>query len=355
MPPRSSALPALAIPLLWSLSLQGCTVDEGEEAGTTTDNSGTGTETETGSDTITGDGDGEGDGDGDTTGDGDGEPPPTPDACGCDEGEVCVGLADSACAFGSGFSLICIDASDCLGPCTCETVCGEACVPSCDYAVSVDFWCDSLGGLNDCDVLEQNCPDGEKCVPTEGFDDNTCVPAGGDAAAGEPCFGGGGGEDNCDANSWCYAANGGEPTCQPFCTPEAECEDPDQSCGIFNSGVIAMCLDNCNPTEVEACVEGSTCAPNAEGEQPFVCLPGGSNGLGQGDPCNFVNDCSPGLGCFSADYVDGCESNFCCSSYCELDDPDACAGLEPMMCLSYFDPDPPPAGFEQLGLCGIQP
>ena len=53
------------------------------------------------------------------------------------------------------------------------------------------------------------------------------------------------------------------------------------------------------------------------------------------------------------DFVEGCDAGGCCSSFCELDDPQACAGLEPMMCLSYFDPEAVPMGFEQLGICVV--
>ena len=62
----------------------------------------------------------------------------------------------------------------------------------------------------ECDSFEQDCPEGEKCVPygsTGGnWDANKCVPVMGDQEPGEPCWWGGVVEatDNCDETSACW-------------------------------------------------------------------------------------------------------------------------------------------------------
>ncbi len=187
-----------------------------------------------------------------------------PADCECAEDEVCVAWADDVCLFGGGFTKMCMSRSECEGECSCEEICEAACVPACDYSEDdVEFWCGSVN-IPTCDVLEQNCPEGEKCVPY--------------AAGGE--------------GSW----------------NEVECTE-----------IIGQ--------------------------------------AGLGDACTYeggivpTDDCDAGLVCTSGEFLDQCEGEFCCTALCELDDPAACAGLEPLICLSYFDPEAPPGMFEEIGAC----
>lgn len=75
-----------------------------------------------------------------------------------------------------------------------------------------------------CDVFDQDCPEGEKCVVYSPDADlppssSKCVPVSGDGAPGDPCSSDGpvAATDDCDAISACWAG-----VCRSFCTGTAE-------------------------------------------------------------------------------------------------------------------------------------
>jgi hypothetical protein len=96
---------------------------------------------------------------------------------------------------------------------------GGCFVPSDGMDVSLDWPA--------CNLVIQDCPEGEKCVPYASsggtWDRVTCVPVSGEGVAGEPCTTVGAAlsaQDDCGATSFCagYDEDKLGGVCHPFCT-----------------------------------------------------------------------------------------------------------------------------------------
>ncbi len=237
-------------------------------------------------------------------------------------------------------------------------------------STTVGFIQDPDGGSADveCDVWAQDCPDEEKCMPWandggSSWNATRCSPLDPTPAQpGDECAvegSGVSGIDNCDLGSMCWdvdETNMG--TCVPFCMgTEANpvCEDPNASCTIANEGVLILCLPNCDPL-LQDCQEGNACYPV---DDAFVCGPDASGEMGLfNDPCGYINDCDPGLFCANADVVPDCAgSESCCSTFCDLTDPQAnanCPGADGgQECVPWFEEGQAPPGFDNIGACAI--
>ena len=113
-------------------------------------------------------------------------------------------------------------------------------------------------------------------------------------------------------------------------------------CGIV-SEVHGLCNESCNPLQQD-CPNDLMCMTTETGA---VCVPDVSGELGgDGDPCEFSNQCDPGFACIPPQFVPGCAGAGCCAPYCDLSGPD-CGGL---VCQPAFQ-DPAPAGLEEVGIC----
>ena len=80
-----------------------------------------------------------------------------------------------------------------------------------------------------------------------------------------------------------------------------------------------------------------------------------SGGMGPyGTECQYANSCNHGLFCAAADAVPGCQgSQGCCSEFCDVDEPNTCAGKdEGQECLPWWENMAPP-GYEHVGGCAI--
>lgn len=219
-----------------------------------------------------------------------------------------------------------------------------------------------LSTVTPCDPFEQDCPDGEKCVPyshTDGgdFDGNKCVPVLGDQAPGEPCSYGGtaAATDDCDAHSGCSNVHevDGElvGTCNAFCMGTADdpvCP-PDTSCTICSAGCPNYCVFACDPV-AQDCDPGLGCYWASYG---FECLfPTESIPLGQ--PCGFINDCAVGLVCLTAEVVPGCDGSACCGQWCNHNLGDAqCESMPGTVCERFFEQGIAPPGDDHIGVCII--
>lgn len=214
-----------------------------------------------------------------------------------------------------------------------------------------------FGGPPSCDPFEQDCGEGEKCVPwsSDGspeWNATRCVPILGMGEADDPCTtpnGPYGGFDTCGFGLMCWTVDPGtnEGTCIPLCGDFGGglgCNDPDRLC--FTSGeVLAVCAYACDPLLVDCTEAGDGCYPVTDG---FVCLPDESGDMGApGGPCEAVNSCDPGAACLDAAAVPDCPASRCCSAFCELTEPmPSC--LPGQMCTSWYRDDP--WGLD-LGIC----
>ncbi len=281
----------------------------------------------------------------------------------CEPGELCVAIVETdVCAATFGYTVTCL-----AKPASCaEDVCGDACVdelcgsqmkcvPECGFVLGVDVWCGWTFAPNECDPMAQDCPEGEKCVPVVGngnaaWDANICVPIMGDAQPGEACTLDLDWEDDCALGSFCWANVGQPGYCQSLCGPEASCS-AGQGCLIANEGVLPLCGDLCDPEQPDSCAESEGCvAGSMQGES--VCVPG-AQVTPQGTVCDELADCQSGFACVNGSVLDECDGLACCTSFCSLDDPAACDGLDPLECVAFYEPGMAPRGFENIGICAM--
>ena len=214
------------------------------------------------------------------------------------------------------------------------------------FIISVD-----IPAENACDPWAQDCPEGEKCAAWamgDTWDSNKCVPLKGDGVTGDDCVYDGAalGTDDCDVGYMCYYTTDGVGSCIPLCTGSADdpmCPD-NFNCSISNDGSLLLCVYNCNPLLQDCVIEGTGCYFDGS---LFNCDPDGD--IPEGDPCGYINDCSPGLICLDAVDFPDCAGAACCSAYCDLNDP-VCslAGTE---CVAFWDMGQAPPGQENLGVC----
>ena len=211
-------------------------------------------------------------------------------------------------------------------------------------------------GPGDCDPYAQDCPAGSKCAPYgdgSAWESTRCVPL--DAApvdVGSPCVvqgAGTSGQDNCVEGAMCFHLDPQtqEGVCVALCgcgPDQGVCEDP-ATCVIANGGALPLCMVACDPL-VQNCPAGQLCGPTNDG---FACAPDVSGSEGsQGDSCDTTNGCDPGFTCVVGEVVPDCDSNGCCSSFCDLENP-AGACVAGQTCQPWFD-EPPPE-FANVGVC----
>lgn len=229
------------------------------------------------------------------------------------------------------------------------------------------FICDTTGdpgGVKECDIWAQDCPETEKCMPyadngESSWNATKCTPL--DANPGQPgdeCMADGGGVsgvDNCAVGSMCWFLDANDVgTCAPMCTgsEDAPMCDNGKTCDVSNDGVIIICLDTCNPL-MQDCPDGQICF--FDGVDTFICDFDASGEEGQyGDPCAFINVCDPGLWCSDQATVPGCpNADGCCSPFCNVNEPNTCPGAPMQECVAWYEEGAAPPGQEDIGLCAV--
>lgn len=125
------------------------------------------------------------------------------------------------------------------------------------------------------------------------------------------------------------------------------------------SGVNLPPGTSCDPAE-QACTPGYGCYPRCDPARAhlgcfppadgcdYACIERFGPGLTRGQPCQYTNDCAPGLACLVGKFSEVCAGALCCLPYCSVDDP-ACP--ERTSCVGSYDPDPATPGYEDVGLC----
>lgn len=190
-------------------------------------------------------------------------------------------------------------------------------------------------GYHNCDLIEQNCPTGEKCVPDRiveaaAWDGTNCVPLADDPLPdGSACMEYQEGGDPCGFGSTCYPGGGTVFTgiCKRLCDDDEMCAEPGEGCHHFAPAYcFAVCLEPCFPMISDCDALGIT--------YPMSCLPADGAFFctfldstvddEEGEGCYF-RSCAQGLFCHGAE-ADIWGDPGVCRAYCELGDPNSCDG-----------------------------
>lgn len=221
-----------------------------------------------------------------------------------------------------------------------------------------------------CDPWAQDCPADEKCMPYEMapvdmlvWDALGCFPlAATPKEPGDACTvvgNGVSGMDDCAMGAMCMGVD--EETLVGVCIAMCEgtaaapgCADPSTTCIIANDGVILVCLPQCDPL-VQDCAEGEGCYESGTGG--FFCFAQDETAgeAGYAAPCGTLNYCDPGLMCAAAEMVPDCDSDYCCTEFCDAaEGPEQCSGAaQGQTCTPYFAADAAPPGFDDVGVCAV--
>ena len=215
-----------------------------------------------------------------------------------------------------------------------------------------------------CDIWEQDCASGEKCVPWandggNAWNDNRCAPIPDDPAAlGEPCVALGSpvtGLDDCELGALCFGVDPRtlQGTCVALCDEDDPATCPDgEVCVAHDDYRPQVCLARCDPTDSATCPAGESCRPIGD---ELLCVP--SVTLPQGLSCGSNEQyCAVEQACVSAEALADCTESACCTAWCDLSAPDPdlpCAAVPGEVCRPYLEPAP--AGQEHVGVCGLAP
>jgi hypothetical protein len=228
------------------------------------------------------------------------------------------------------------------------TVCGPP-----DPSGELAFFCR-------CDVWTQDCPDGSKCAPwandgTDKWSATKCAPLDPNPdPVGAPCTIEGtasSGVDTCELGAMCWNVDPDtlEGHCVGFCggnKTNPSCSDPQDTCAVFNSGTLILCLPACDPLD-DACGDGFACRPKQPSSVApgFVCLPTEAGGQVI-DGCEGIGGCPVGHACTGQNV---------CAAYCDLGDPladESCnVETEGHVCTPFFPEPMVPPQYANVGVC----
>jgi len=168
---------------------------------------------------------------------------------------------------------------------------------------------DMAASMPTCDIVKQDCPSGQKCVPkVKGADQtvvgSTCV-TNGTIAEGQPCATNDSNSsllnDNCVAGTMCDDTGPNVQTvCRKFCNKTTACSTAGQQCAAAYTDSWGLCLTSCTPFGND-CPQGNDCSPafDAISTTPdsgvFTCkLTGSGTAYSH---CESNPDCGANLGC----------------------------------------------------------
>jgi len=210
----------------------------------------------------------------------------------------------------------------------------------------------SGGGPLECSFTDQDCGEGETCMPWDNSGGRTwnalrCVPLDGDPVGlGEPCQAEGSflsGIDDCEAGLWCGpdAAEGQrtlQGTCKQLCNA-GPCPEG-TTCVVPGAVFVGVCEPLCDPLAPDACPAGQACMPAGFA---FACHVAAYESV-ESD-CVAHSQCAPGSACLGAAQ---CEGDSCCADLCDLSEPVCPSG---QTCIDQGSPLP---AYENVGYCSAQ-
>lgn len=213
---------------------------------------------------------------------------------------------------------------------------------------------------DDCNQFLQDCPEGQKCTPVDRsgsmrFDDIICVPVMGDKLPGEACTAETLGFDDCQKGATCWPVDAdNHGVCAPLCVWNEDsrtCSDPQQECAEVDSGLLYVCVDPCQPL-IQDCPNGGLCLPVPWTYSCFAPDPGVAGAVFE--PCDGLLECAAGLVCAGSTVASECDQGLigCCTPMCSIAEAGAgCPGAD-QQCHPVYEPQP--AGFEDVGYCGVR-
>jgi hypothetical protein len=208
----------------------------------------------------------------------------------------------------------------------------------------------------ECDVFEQNCPDGHKCMPISfdgapSFNGTACRPVDPDAVEiGEPCIVQDdpySGFDNCPDVAFCFFVDDItlEGVCIDFCRgsiTDSTCVDACSRCLVSADGNTIPCVPTCDP-RMQNCPAGLACQGGFGG---ILCRASKGDKVA-GESCFESIECTPGLECEAA-----CDGLPCCTPVCTLPDGPECDALRGTVCTEARRPSPEECNdLGDLGFC----
>jgi hypothetical protein len=215
--------------------------------------------------------------------------------------------------------------------------------------------------LGACDPYAQDCAPGFKCTPRgtdDTWDTTGCVPidpapvpvGGVCTTQGTPTSG----QDDCTLGALCWNLDVDlQGTCVELCGcgPTAPTCQGGGNCFEANSGILAICADDCDPLTND-CPDGQVCVASVvAGTVAFGCVPDAApKAVDVGSPCEFANVCGPGKLCIPAEQLDNCTSAACCAPVCAMADPGSC-DLQQSECAPLTTSDLAPECLPQVGIC----
>jgi len=153
--------------------------------------------------------------------------------------------------------------------------CGTACTGTSEGGSFLPGDPDAGSGI-ECDVIAEDCPTGQKCMPYvrnggTSWNGLKCVPVDpAPAGVGEACDAPGNGltgVDNCDKHVMCWDVANDMGVCAAMCVDNG-CA-PGFNCFVANEGVLNLCLQACD-VNMPDCPPGTGCLPVINGG---VCAP----------------------------------------------------------------------------------
>lgn len=245
----------------------------------------------------------------------------------------------------------------------CVSVFGDENCGACGVVCPPETTCFAVGQcIIPCYVGWQDCPGGMKCtgyVMTQGYccvDGNKCVDVIGDQNLGDPCWREDD-NDDCARGLFCMpvttSGGNGPGVCLTLCDASdpgscAAAGQPEGNCNGFSDGVLPLCYDACDPISQDTCADSRGCYPL--GHVGFTCLDPGAKL--DGETCDGVAECSPGLACLDGADQAGCAVERCCSPMCDCTNPADPACTDPSEeCVCLFEAGDVAPEYADIGSC----